>query len=202
MGFFTKKRTVPSLLIEAFYKIAGDMGYIERLLCLEAGADTSEILRETDFYVDGADGVYDFKEADRFYFGAFVYLPGRFVWFNQWVFGDHLAKLFSFEEQKALDEDTALDALLGKWSDICSDPDKYISSSYNPSFIYYDQVEMVRLSLDKELRPEMMVRSLSGFTYTAGVRARQIITGTRSQFVDRDDIRFLNARIAERNLRN
>ena len=38
MGFFGG-RSKESILIEAFYKVAFEMGYIESLLCLEAGAE-------------------------------------------------------------------------------------------------------------------------------------------------------------------
>ena len=53
MGFFGG-RSKESILIEAFYKVAFEMGYIESLLCLEAGAEKSEILRDTDYFADGA----------------------------------------------------------------------------------------------------------------------------------------------------
>ena len=76
----------------------------------------------------------------------------------------------------------------------------YLSAVYDPSFIYYDHIEMVRLMYDDGVY-EISVRMLSGFRYSTSVRAENPITEARSEFVDRDDLRFLNARIAERNLR-
>lgn len=203
MGLFGSSRSKESLLVEAFYKVAGEMGYVSKLLCLEAGADEAEILRDTDFYVAGLGGKSRFQDLENIYFSSFVYLPGRFVWFNEIVYGKRLASLFSAAELKAVTDETAVDALLSKWPKICEDPDQYISATYEPSFIYYDHIEMIRIGVDKdETVPSITVRMLSGFRYKTSVRAEIAVTGTRSNFIDRDDIRFLNARIAERNLRN
>lgn len=201
MGIFGG-RSKESILIEAFYKVAFEMGYIESLLCLEAGAEKGEILRDTDYFVDGASKKGDFSDVDSCYFGAFVYLPGRFVWFNQNIPGVCLARLFTKDELKELSEDNGVDALIAKWAELESDPDQYLSAVYSPSFIYYDHIENVRLMYDSDDKEyQILIRMLSGFRYETGIRASSPITGTRSEFVDRDDIRFLNARIAERNLR-
>ena len=199
MGFFGG-RSKESILIEAFYKVAFEMGYIESLLCLEAGAEKSEILRDTDYFADGASKKGDFSDIDQCYFGAFVYLPGRFVWFNQVIPGECLARLFSKEDLKEISEENGVDALISKWTEIESNPDLYLSAVYDPSFIYYDHIEMVRLLYDDGVY-EISVRMLSGFRYSTSVRAKNPIAEARSEFVDRDDLRFLNARIAERNLR-
>ena len=199
MGLFGG-RSKESVLIEAFYKVAFEMGYINRLLCLEAGADEQEILRDTDFMVSGAKKKGDFSDIEECYFGSFVYLPGRFVWFNDYVYGANLAQLFDKDTLKEISEDNAIDALISKWPDIQSDPDTYLTGAYDPSFIYYDQIENVRLLIEDDSFL-IRVRMLSGFMYETTVNARSPIEGTRSAFVDRDDIRFLNARIAERNLR-
>lgn len=199
MGFFGG-RSKESILLEAFYKVAFEMGYVESLLCLEAGAEKNEILRDTDYFADGASKKGDFSDIDQCYFGAFVYLPGRFVWFNQVIPGECLARLFSKEDLKDVTEETSVDALISKWAEIEANPDLYLSAVYDPSFIYYDHIEMVRLMYD-EGDYEISVRMLSGFNYSTRVRANDPIAETRNEFVDRDDLRFLNARIAERNLR-
>ena len=199
MGFFGG-RSKESILLEAFYKVAFEMGYVESLLCLEAGAEKNEILRDTDYFTDGASKKGDFSDIDQCYFGAFVYLPGRFVWFNQVIPGECLARLFSKEDLKDVTEETSVDALISKWAEIEANPDLYLSAVYDPSFIYYDHIEMVRLMYDEGVY-EISVRMLSGFNYSTRVKANNPIAEARSEFVDRDDLRFLNARIAERNLR-
>lgn len=195
-------RSKESILLEAFYKVAFEYGYINKLLCLEAGAEPEDILRDTDFYVDGTAKSKDFGKLDDCYFGAYAYLPGRLVWFNEWVEGKRLAKLFTSNEFRAVNADTAVDALINKWPDIERDPDTYIAERYGPSFIYYDHIENVRLMYDNEDKQmTVQIRMLSGFNYKTPVSSKFPIQSARSTLVDRDDLRFLNARIAERNLR-
>ena len=198
MGIFGG-RSKESLLIEGFCKVAGEQGYIEKLLCLEAGASEDDILRDTDYMIMGSAGASEFKDCKEVYFGALVYLVGRIAWFNEWVYGANLAELFSRDELKDISEDNASAAIMSKWSKICDDPDAFVSSDYAPSFIYY-QIENARI-LTSDGERQLNVRLTSGFMYETPLESRQPVQGARSKLLDRDDIRFLHARIAERNLR-
>ena len=200
MGIFGG-RSKESLLIEGFCKVAGEQGYIEKLLCLEAGANEDDILRDTDYAIMGSEGASEFKDCKQVYFGALVYLVGRIAWFGEWVYGANLAELFSRDELKDISEDTAPAAIMSKWSKICDDPDTFISPDYGPNFIYYDQIENARI-LTSDGERKLNVRMTSGFIYKTNLESRHPVQGARSKLLNRDDIRFLNARIAERNLRN
>lgn len=197
-------RSTENLLAEGFYRYAFEQGHIDELLCLEAGAKKSEILRETDYMISSHSkpkkGI-EFKDSDGFYAGAFVYLPGRFVWFNENITGGNLARVFEKDELNKINKDNFVDAIASKWDQIINYPDKCIAL-YSPSFIYYDQIENVRLMRDYDSgKSEIRIRMLSGFTYETTIRASTPIDGVRADLVDRDDIRFLNARIAEANMR-
>ena len=77
-----------------------------------------------------------------------------------------------------------------------SNPDLYLSAVYDPSFII---MTILKWSINvRDGVYEISVRML-GFQFDS-VRAKNLLA-CMLEFVDRDDLRFLNARIAERNLR-
>jgi hypothetical protein len=202
MGFFGRNKS--SILCEAFFKVAFEQMYLDRLQCLEAGARKEDILRDTDYSVSSVASVAEesLKEADAFFYNAITYLTGRLVWSCGTLQGKSLEKLYTKESLKNVTEENAVESIITKWSLIEADPDQYLSADYDPSIIFYSDIENLRLVEKAGERLALSLRTGSGFTFSISVKSSNPINNIRSTLANRDTIRFLNSRIAEKNLSN
>ncbi len=216
MGLFSKSASDTALIQKSFCKAAFEQGMIEKLLCAEVGASPDEVIRETDYLLGWRKNTIkgkSFEDAneDEFYFTAMVYLRGRIAYLSQVISAKKLLQLQSDEvrnprtgeiidpgESEDITKDNADNFVAERFNKIIDNPDMYFGEDFYVCPVFYKDIELVRLMEGRDDGgTKVLMRMRSGFNYEFGVKASNFIQDMRSSIIDRNDIRFINARIAE-----
>jgi len=201
MGIFGKSKA--NMLATAFYKYGLEDNYLDNLCIAEAGGSKKGVLRETDYCVSALHALNKktIEKFDAYYFSYIVWLQGRMVWLDEYVSGKNLSNLFDESELKDIDEKNATKALASKWKKLVNDPDS-VFPDYGPSIIYYKNIDVCRFLEREKGVKRMQIRTMD-FQYFIDpyVSSNEAIKDTRSNLLNRDDMRFLQLQIAESNLK-
>ena len=200
MGIFGKSKA--NMLATAFYKYGLEDNHLDDLCITESGGSKKGILRDSDFNVLAADA-YNRKtieKFDRYIFNYMVWFPGRMVWISEVLNGKNLTKLFDNSELKDINEKNATKALASKWKKFVKEPD-LVFPEYTPRIIFYKKIDVCRYINQKGVN-NIHIR-IEDFTFEIHpeVPQKNMIKDTRSKFLDRDDMRFLQHQVADSNLK-
>lgn len=189
-------------LLKGFYKAALENKKLDELCAIEAGANTSDILRDSDFYVGSAkNNGKSLDKLDSFFVSYVCYLPGRMVWVGEHVYASKIESLFEKEALKDINEENAHEAINSVFNKVCEKPD-LLFQNFNPSFIYYKKIDVCRfLHEDDGSKIQIRVGDFQYLIpYVVGQTSR--IENCRTHLFDRDDLRFIQLQISEANLRS
>ena len=199
MGLFSSSKN--TTLLQGFYKSAFENKKIDELCALEAGASTSDILRDSDFYVySSGNNNKPLSKLTSFTFSYTCYLPGRMVWLSETVDGNKLLQFFDKGVLDDVSDENAGEAISSIFNKICEHPD-LLFPAFNPRFIYYKKIDVLRF-LHEDDGSKIQIR-VGDFQYQFGylVLESNRIENCRYSLFDRDDLRFLQLQISEANLR-
>ena len=200
MGLFGSSKN--TTLIQGFYKSAFENKKLDELCALEAGASTSDILRDSDFYIySGNHNNKPLSKLTSFNYSYICYLPGRMVWLSGTVNGDRLLQFFDKGVLDDVSDENAGEAINSIFNKICEHPD-LLFPSFNPSFIYYKKIDICRF-LHQNDGSSIQIR-VGDFDFMIDylVNKTDRIENCRYSLFDRDDLRFLQLQISEANLRD
>ena len=199
MGLFGSAKN--TTLLQGFYKAAFEHKKMDELCALEAGANVSDILRDSDFYVwSSGNKNKPLNKLSSFSFSYTCYLPGRMVWINDAVDGNKLVEFFEKQSLNDVNDENSSEAINSIFKNICEHPDK-LFNVFNPSFIYYKKIDVCRfLKEDNSYKIQLRVGDFS-YMINYWVHPDNRIENCRSSLLDRDDLRFLQLQISEANLR-
>ena len=199
MGIFGSSKN--TTLLQGFYKSAFENKKLDELCALEAGASTSDILRDSDFFVYYTNhNSKPLNKLTSFYYSYMCYLPGRMVWLFGTVNGDRLIQFFDKGVLDDVSDENAGEAINSIFNKICEHPDK-LFPAFDPSIIYYKKIDILRF-LHQDDGSYIQIR-IGDFQYKIDylVGKTNRIENCRYSFFDRDDLRFLQLQISEANLR-
>ena len=200
MGLFGGSKN--TTLLQGFYKAAFENKKMDELCALEAGANVSDVLRDSDFFVYSTGNKNKpINKLTSFSYSYTCYLPGRMVWLSGKVNGDNLVNFFEKSSLNDINDENATEAINSIFNKICESPD-LLFPAFNPSFIYYKKIDVCRF-LHQEDKSYIQIR-IGEFQYQISylVHINNRIENCRYSLFDRDDLRFLQLQISEANLRS
>ena len=199
MGLFGSSKN--TTLLQGFYKSAFENKKLDELCALEAGASTSDILRDSDFYVYYENhNSKPMSKLKSFHYSYTCYLPGRMVWLSGTVDGDRLLQFFDKGTLDDVSDENAGEAINSIFNKICEKPD-LLFPAFDPSIIYYKKIDILRF-LHQDAGSTIQIR-IGDFQYKLAylIGETNRIENCRYSLFDRDDLRFLQLQISEANLR-
>ena len=199
MGLFGSSKN--TTLLQGFYKSAFENKKLDELCALEAGASTSDILRDSDFYILSQNhNNKPLSKLSSFVYSYTCYLPGRMVWLSGVVEGDRLLQFFDKGALDDVNDENAGEAINSIFNKICEHPD-LLFPAFDPSIIYYKKIDILRF-LHQDDGSTIQIR-IGDFQYKLAylVGKTHRIENCRYSLFDRDDLRFLQLQISEANLR-
>ena len=216
MGIFggsTKSAT--TLVLKSFYEAAFNRKMIEKLACIEIGASPDEIIRETDYSVGWLDSsargkTLDDAKESKIHITALVYLKGRIALINNIIDADRLLQLqgnvnprtgesIQNDSVEEISEENMETYIADRFDQLVEKPELYIDPGFYVCPIFYNDIELLRCKVDKDKDNYVSasIRMRSGFIYEIGMHMHNHIGDCKHELIDRHDIRFINARIAE-----
>ncbi|MDC3322019.1 hypothetical protein OAV49_01075 [Alphaproteobacteria bacterium] len=209
------ERNKDNIILEYFCKFLFENKFVDELLSIEAGATKEEIFRDTDHIIEKKNNNNkSFSEiSDNIVtIQALVYLPGRMVWWGHLINGGELSKLFTIEEMQQINESNAIEMFTTKTDELLLQPHTFLRG-YDPIVIYYRRIKEVRLYdwTGKTVKEKTVLRvnfkdtginDSSGHHFPIQIFQEDAVKDCRWDFLDIEDIRFLNAQIAEQELKN